>query len=105
VLRNLKLSVFTNIPPPKAVAEEKRKGVSGRIARICGHVHGVAGMLDEGKPRLEVVHPISAVRSSLDSVKVVIVDDLEEDCLRRAAAKEPATRSLEELKRVVAVVR
>jgi len=87
------------------MGEHKRKDVSRRIARIHGHVHGISEMLDEGRPYSEIVHQISAVRSSLDSVIVLIVDDLVEDCVGRAAAKEPAIESLEELKRVVAEVR
>jgi DNA-binding FrmR family transcriptional regulator len=106
VLRSLKPNVYTNIPSSaKPLAEQKRKDVSRRIARICGHVHGIAEMLDEGKPCSEIVHQTSTMRALLDSVMVVIVDDLVEDRLRRAAAKGPATSSLEELKRAVTVVR
>jgi DNA-binding FrmR family transcriptional regulator len=83
----------------------KRKDVSRRIARIHGHVHGIAEMLDEGRSYSEIVHQISAVRSSLDSVIQVIVADLVEDCVGKTTAKEPAIESLEELQRVVAAIR
>jgi DNA-binding FrmR family transcriptional regulator len=83
----------------------KRKDVSRRIARIHGHVHGIAEMLDEGRPYTEVVHQISAVRSSLDAVLQVIVDDLVEDCVARAEKREPMADSLVELKQVVAAIR
>ncbi len=53
------------------MGEHKRKDVSRRIARIHGHVHGISEMLDEGRPYSEIVHQISAVRSSLDSVIVL----------------------------------
>jgi DNA-binding FrmR family transcriptional regulator len=83
----------------------KRKDVSRRIARIHGHVHGIAEMLDEGRPYTEVVHQISAVRSSLDAVLQVIVDDLVEDCVARAEKKVPMADSLVELKQVVSAIR
>ena len=87
------------------MSSHKRKDVSRRIARIHGHVHGIAEMLDEGRPYSEIVHQLSAVHSSLDSVIQVIVDDLVEDCVAKAAAKEPVTKSLQELQRVVAIIR
>lgn len=87
------------------MSSHRRKDVSRRIARIHGHVHGIAKMLDEGRSYSEIAHQITAVRSSLDSVTQVIVDDLVEDCMAKAAAKEPLTKSLEELQRVVAEIR
>lgn len=83
----------------------KRKEVSRRIARIHGHVHGITEMLDDGRSYAEIVHQISAVRSSLDSVIQVIVDDLVEDCLANVKRKEPLLDSLVELRQVVAAIR
>ncbi len=98
--------VYTNIlSPRRGLSSQRRKDVSRRIARIHGHVHGIAEMLDEGRSYSEIVHQISAVRSSLDSVIQVIVDDLVEDCTGKAAAKEPVAESLEELQLVVAEIR
>jgi CsoR family transcriptional regulator, copper-sensing transcriptional repressor len=79
------------------MSSHKRKDVSRRIAKIHGHVHGISEMLDEGRPYSEIVHQISAVRASLDSVIQVVVDDLVEDCVGKAAAKKPVAASLEEL--------
>jgi len=87
------------------LSNHKRKDVSRRIARIHGHVHGIAEMLDEGRSYSEIVHQISAVRSSLDSVIQVIVDDLVEDCVAKTERKEPITDSLVELQKIVAKIR
>jgi CsoR family transcriptional regulator, copper-sensing transcriptional repressor len=87
------------------MSDHKRKDVSRRIAKIHGHVHGISEMLDEGRPYSEVVHQVSAVRASLDSVIQVIVDDLVEDCVGKVSAKKPVAGSLEELQRVVAEIR
>ncbi len=87
------------------MANHKRKDVARRVARIHGHVHAVKDMLEEGRSYSEVVHQIVAVRSALDSVIQVIVDDLVEDCVARAERKEPLTESLEELQQVVAKIR
>jgi len=57
-------------------------------------------MLDEGRPYPEVVHQISAVRASLDSVVLVILGNLMSDC-SAAVGQRAAVSKLEELKRAV----
>jgi DNA-binding FrmR family transcriptional regulator len=87
------------------LANHKRKDVARRVARIHGHVHAVKEMLEEGRSYSEVVHQIAAIRSALDSVIQVIVDDLVEDCVTRAERKEPISDSLLELQQIVAKIR
>jgi DNA-binding FrmR family transcriptional regulator len=87
------------------MASHKRNDVARRVARIHGHVHAISKMLDEDRSYTEVVHQIVAVRSALDSVIQVIVEDLVEDCVGKAEKKQPMTDSLEELQQVVATIR
>jgi DNA-binding FrmR family transcriptional regulator len=87
------------------LANDKRKDVANRVARIHGHVHAVKEMLDEGRPYPEIVHQIVAVRSALDKAIQVIVDDMLEDCIVKVAAKAPAAEDLVELQRVMAEIR
>jgi CsoR family transcriptional regulator, copper-sensing transcriptional repressor len=87
------------------LAEHKRKDLARRVARIHGHVHAINEMLDDGRSYSEIVHQIVAVRSALDSVIQVIVDDLVEDCVSKAERKEPMTDSLVQLQQVVAKIR
>ena len=94
-------------PPPgwDNMAQHKRKDVENRVAKIHGHVHAVREMLEDGRSYSEVVHQIVAIRSALDSVIQVIVDDLVEDCVAKAEKKEPVTDSLVELQQIVARIR
>ena len=87
------------------MATHKRDDVARRVARIHGHVHAINEMLDDGRSYSEVVHQIVAVRSALDSVIQVIVDDLVEDCAAKSQKKEDLTDSLTQLKQVVATIR
>jgi DNA-binding FrmR family transcriptional regulator len=87
------------------LANHKRKDVARRVARIHGHVHAVKEMLDEGRSYTEVVHQIAAIRSALDSVIQVIVDDLVEDCVSKTGRKEPISDDLLELQQIVAKIR
>jgi CsoR family transcriptional regulator, copper-sensing transcriptional repressor len=87
------------------MANHKRDDVSRRVARIHGHVHAINEMLDDGRSYSEIVHQIVAVRSALDSVIQVIVEDLVEDCAAKSQKDEKLADSLEELRQVVATIR
>jgi CsoR family transcriptional regulator, copper-sensing transcriptional repressor len=84
------------------MSDHKRVEVRKRVARIQGHVHAIAEMLDEGRSYADVVHQIVAVRSALDSTLQVVIDDLVEDCEARAGKNSPMVESLSELREVVA---
>jgi DNA-binding FrmR family transcriptional regulator len=82
-----------------------RPDVTHRLARIEGHLHAIHRMVDEDRSYPEIVQQIAAVRSSLDAVLQVIVDDLVEECTRRAEradASEPVELAVRELRDVVA---
>jgi DNA-binding FrmR family transcriptional regulator len=87
------------------LADHKRKDVAKRVARIHGHIHAVKEMLDEGRSYSEIVHQIAAVRSALDSVIQVIVDDLVEDCVVKTERKESISDNLLELQQIVSKMR
>ncbi len=83
------------------MSKHKRPEAIKRIARIHGHVHAIKTMLEEGRSYSEIVHQVSAVRSSLDSLTQVIVDDLVEDCLAGVEKGKSVRETLLELKQVV----
>lgn len=83
------------------MSSHKRKEVSRRVSLIHGHVHGIMEMIDNERPYSEIVQQISAVKSGLDSVVQVIVDDLVEDCVSKKSSRQDITQSVLELKQVV----
>jgi len=80
----------------------KREEVSRRIARIHGHLHGILGMLGEGRPYSEIVQQITAVKAGLDSAVEVIVEDLVEDCVAKSGKRNSLDESMLQLKEVIA---
>ena len=82
------------------MTEHMRPEVSKRLARIEGHVRAIGKMVETGRSYPEIVQQVSAVRSSLDGVLEVIVEDLVEGCVKSAgtAGRESAL----ELKQVIA---
>jgi len=82
--------------------ENKRHQIEARLARIEGHIHAVHRMAHEGKSYPEIVHQVTAIRSSLDAVVQAIVDDLVRDCVHTASTNESVVTAVEELQAVVA---
>lgn len=83
------------------MSEAQRHAIEARLARIEGHVHGLHRMAHEGRPYPELVHQITAVRSSLDSVLRAIVEDLVQDCVQTSSARGSLIPLVEELRAVV----
>lgn len=80
----------------------QRHAIEARLARIEGHIHGVHRMAHQGRPYPELVHQISAIRSSLDSVLQAIVEDLVQECVDTASHPARMTSVVQELRAVVA---
>lgn len=84
------------------MSEKNRHLVESRLARIEGHIHAVHRMAHEGRSYPEIVHQISAIRSSLDAAVQAIVDDLVRSCIHDASGNASIASSVEELQAVVA---
>jgi CsoR family transcriptional regulator, copper-sensing transcriptional repressor len=66
---------------------EHHQGVLNRLARIEGHVRAVKKMVENDVSCPEVLVQIAAVRSALNSVGRVILEDHLKSCLVDAATK------------------
>ena len=78
---------------------EHHQSVLNRLARIEGHVRAVKRMVEEGKPCPEVLVQIAAVRSALNGVGRVILEDHIKSCMVDAVESgdfEDAYRDLEQ---------
>lgn len=82
--------------------KSQRHAIEARLARIEGHVHAVHSMTHEGRSYPEIVHQITAVRSSLDSVLQAIVDELVQNCVDAASSPGEIPTVVGELRDVVA---
>jgi DNA-binding FrmR family transcriptional regulator len=80
----------------------QRHAIEARLGRIEGHVHAVHRMAHEGRPYPDLVHQISAIRSSLDSILQAIVEDLVQECRLAAPSRGRLAPVVEELSAVVA---
>lgn len=78
---------------------ERLESVINRLARIEGHVRAVKRMAEEGTPCPELLVQIAAIRSALNSVGRVILEDHIKSCLVDAVREgdfQSVYRSLEQ---------
>jgi DNA-binding FrmR family transcriptional regulator len=61
------------------------KAVINRLSRIEGHVRSIKAMVEEGRDCADVLVQIAAVRSAVNQVGRVVLEDHVESCLLTAA--------------------
>jgi CsoR family transcriptional regulator, copper-sensing transcriptional repressor len=77
---------------------EHTDSVVKRLARIEGHVRAVKRMVEEGTPCPDVLIQIAAVRSALNSVGQVILEDHLQSCMVKAVHDGNFEESYKDLK-------
>ncbi len=75
----------------------KSRQIVNRLARIEGHVAAVRSMVLHGRPCPDVLTQLAAVRSALDQVGRLVLEDHLAHCVAEAARRGDARRTLAEL--------
>jgi len=60
---------------------KQRRAVVNRLSRIEGHIRSIKQMVEEGRDCADVLIQLSAVRSAIDKVGQVVLEDHLESCL------------------------
>lgn len=76
------------------------KAVLNRISRLIGHLNSVKGMVERGTDCSEVLMQLAAVRSALNGVCQVILQDHIDHCIVDAV-RTGDTESIEELNKAI----
>jgi CsoR family transcriptional regulator, copper-sensing transcriptional repressor len=77
---------------------EHHQQVISRLARIEGHVRAIKRMVEEDTSCPDVLVQIAAVRSALNSVGRVILEDHLQSCMVQAVEKDDYQQALRDLK-------
>lgn len=67
---------------------EQKEDLLLRLRRIEGQVRGIQRMIEQDKYCVDVLVQISAVRSALDSVGLILLDQHTRGCVARALRDE-----------------
>ena len=68
-----------------------------RLNRIEGQVRGVAKMIEAERDCREIVQQLTAIRSALQQVSLLVVRDYAADCLLTPAAGKDSAEKLDSL--------
>ena len=69
-----------------AHSHQKTKAVADQLARTAGHVTSIKRMVEEGRPCVDVLIQLAAVRAAIDRASKLVLEDYVESCLRGAAS-------------------
>ena len=60
---------------------KQTRAVINRLSRIEGHIRSIKTMIEDGRDRNEVLIQVAAVRSAINKVGKVVLEDHLESCL------------------------
>jgi DNA-binding FrmR family transcriptional regulator len=72
-----------------------------RLSRIEGQVRGIARMIDREEYCVDILQQTSALRSAVDALAVLILEDHVQGCVRTAAERGEADEYVQEVLEVV----
>ncbi|QUH26456.1 metal-sensitive transcriptional regulator [Serpentinicella alkaliphila] len=58
-----------------------RKDIISRLRTIKGHISGIEKMVDEGKECSDILVQITAIKSSIEKVGLLIIEDHAKACI------------------------
>jgi len=60
---------------------EFRKDIINRLKTIKGHIQGIERMVEEGKSCEDILLQITAIKSSVEKVGMIMIEDHAKECL------------------------
>jgi len=78
-----------------------RKVLLNRLRRLEGQVRGIARMVDREEYCVDILQQTSALRAAVDALGLLILEDHIRGCMKDAAERGDAEKSIEEVLDVV----
>jgi DNA-binding FrmR family transcriptional regulator len=83
--------------------KERKQAAIQRLARLEGHVRGIARMIEEDRYCIDILHQSLAVRAALSQVEVLILQDHADDCVDDAIRSQDPNEQRRKFKELVEV--
>ena len=80
----------------------KSEDILKRLAKVEGHVRGIAKMVKEDKDCSAILLQIAAVQSALNKVSQIMLEDHIETCVAKAIKEGRGEEAVQELKEALA---
>ncbi len=81
-------------------SEEENRAVLNRLSRAIGHMESIKRMVEGGRDCSEVLIQLSAVRSAINNVGKIVLQNHIEHCIVEAVQNDDP-KQIEELKRAI----
>ncbi|MDQ1281214.1 MAG: CsoR family transcriptional regulator, copper-sensing transcriptional repressor [Thermoproteota archaeon] len=81
---------------------KKSEDIINRLAKVEGHVRGIAKMVREDKDCPAILLQIAAVQSALSKISQIVLDDHVETCVAQAIKEGRGEAAVQELKEAIA---
>ncbi|UHA60866.1 metal-sensitive transcriptional regulator [Metabacillus litoralis] len=83
------------------MSSHKLPEVISRLSKIEGHIRGIKKMAEEGRSCEDLLLQVSAVKSAVNNVGRVILEDYLEDCVVDGVRKQSDMETVENLKKAL----
>jgi len=77
---------------------KQTKNIINRLSRIEGHTRAVKRMVEENQPCADILIQIAAIRSAIDRVGRIILEDHIESCVFKSLEEGNVEQNLADLK-------
>jgi DNA-binding FrmR family transcriptional regulator len=81
---------------------KKSQEVATRLAKAEGHIRGIIKMVQEDRDCPAILLQVAAVRSALDKVSQIILEDHIETCVSKAIKEGRGEEAVQELREAIA---
>jgi len=83
--------------------QQTHPGISKRLLRARGHLDHIIGMLDEGRPCVELAQQLQAVEKAIGAAKKALIHDHLDHCLQEVkpgGGKSRSSSLVEDFRRI-----
>ena len=83
-----------------ATAHESHPAIAKRLKRAAGHLNTVIGMIESGRPCLDLAQQLHAVEAAVAAAKKALIHDHIDHCLQHAVEAGGGGSAIDEFKEI-----
>lgn len=73
---------------------DPRNDITNRLKTISGHINGVIRMIEDGRDCHEILHQLQAIKSSLATCNVAVIENYLQECLSMSEENQKEVQQL-----------
>lgn len=81
-------------------AHSSHPAIIKRLNRAAGHIRSVVGMIEDGRPCVDIAQQLQAVENAIASAKRALINDHIDHCLVHAEEGEGTKQAVEQFRAI-----